>query len=69
MKEINRVPLRNTSVDGKGIMNPRKIQTRHNQRIRGKSRASVVMETKERVSRYIESWVGIQGRKLTTNGA
>jgi hypothetical protein len=55
-------------VDGERIMNPRKIQTMKNQRIRGKSRASVVMETKERVGRYIESWVEIEGKKSTTNG-
>lgn len=61
--------MRNTSVDGEKIMNPRKIQTRKNWRIRGKSRASVVMETQERVGRYSESWVEIEGKKHTTNGA
>lgn len=42
-------------MDAERIMNPRKIQTTNNQRIRGKSRAYVVMETRERVGRYIES--------------
>lgn len=37
---------------GERIMNPGKIET---MRIRGKSQAYVVMETKERVRRYIES--------------
>lgn len=53
-KEINRA-LRGIPLWMERIMNPRKIRTMNNQRVRGKSGAYVVMETRERVGRYTES--------------